>query len=110
MGLLLCRFLDHQASPWCTILFCVICFLMSAFELLLLVLLFAVHQDILWWALYKAEAVLLGSKLRKWALDEVRSCSCERAVARTHHWKVKLPLSINAPFRSRCICRLCCLV
>jgi hypothetical protein len=35
--------------------------------LLLLLLL----QDVLWWVLYKAEAVLLGSRLRKWSLDEV---------------------------------------
>ncbi|KAF8057901.1 GgCAS1 [Scenedesmus sp. PABB004] len=28
-------------------------------------------QDVLWWALYKAEAVLLGSRLRRWALKEV---------------------------------------
>lgn len=31
----------------------------------------AVLQDVIWWALYKAEAVLLGSWLRKKALDEV---------------------------------------
>jgi hypothetical protein len=28
-------------------------------------------QDVIWWALYKAEAVLLGSWLRKKALEEV---------------------------------------
>jgi cycloartenol synthase len=28
-------------------------------------------QDILWWSLYKAEGLLLGSRLRKKALDEV---------------------------------------
>eukprot|EP00879_Flechtneria_rotunda_P030486 GHRR01033124.1.p1 GENE.GHRR01033124.1~~GHRR01033124.1.p1 ORF type:complete len:108 (+),score=17.20 GHRR01033124.1:245-568(+) len=30
-------------------------------------------QDILWWTLYKAEALLLGSSLRKAALNEVRT-------------------------------------
>lgn len=34
-------------------------------------------QDILWWALYKAEALLLGSRLRKAALTEVGSM-CRR--------------------------------
>jgi hypothetical protein len=33
-------------------------------------------QDVLWWTLYKAEALLLGSRLRKWALDEVRLVCC----------------------------------
>jgi hypothetical protein len=33
-----------------------------------------VLQDVIWWALYKAEAVLLGSWLRKKALDEVGVC------------------------------------
>lgn len=36
-------------------------------------------QDILWWALYKAEAVLLGSRLRKAALTEV-SGMCKRRI------------------------------
>lgn len=40
----------------------------AAHTLLLLLLLL---QDVLWWVLYKAESVLLGSRLRKWSLDEV---------------------------------------
>jgi hypothetical protein len=35
-------------------------------------------QDVLWWVLYKAENVLLGSSLRKAALKEVRETSSGR--------------------------------
>lgn len=31
--------------------------------------------------LYKAEAVLLGSKLRKWALDEVSACQAGQSTS-----------------------------
>ena len=37
-------------------------------------------QDVLWWVLYKAEAVLLGSRLRKAALTEVGLRSVEAQV------------------------------
>jgi hypothetical protein len=39
----------------------------------LLLLLLLLLQDVIWWVLYKAEAVLLGSRLRKAALAEVRN-------------------------------------
>jgi hypothetical protein len=42
-------------------------------------------QDVLWWALYKAEPWLLGSWLRKTALAEVRCAAAAAAAVVAHN-------------------------
>lgn len=44
------------------------------------------RQDVLWWVLYKAEALLLGSWLRKAALKEVSESTPANWVVYTSPW------------------------